>query len=251
MDRYVEAAVIGPHQAVLVGYPKIDDLVNRAWPAAAVRISLALAPSLPTVLYAPTFSPASSLHLAGPAIIRALLDTGANVIVKLHDRSAVPHPRHTAGIDWPATLGEFTTNPRFALARSADAGPFLSAADLLVTDHSSVGFEFALLDRPVIVFDSPGLRDAARIDLAQWELLRSMADVVVRPDELPDRVRAALRDPSRQRQARARAQELFAFPGSATERALSVVYELLDVGAPGALASSLPQSTKWGTEARI
>ena len=45
-----------------------------------------------------------------------------------------------------------------------DITPLLAAADLLVTDHSTVGFEFALLDRPLIVFDAPDLRAAARID---------------------------------------------------------------------------------------
>lgn len=229
LERYVAAGVITRSQAVLVGFPKADDLVNGAWPAATVRESLGLQPGLETILYAPTFSTASSLHLAGEQIITALLETGRNVIVKLHDRSAVPHEKHTGGIDWPARLAIFGGHPRYALARGAEAGPYLSAADLLVTDHSTVGFEFALLDRPLVVYDAPALKAAARIDDGKWRLLRSMADVVDSPATLRDAVDRALADPERHRRDREQARTLFAHAGSATSRALAVVYELLDV----------------------
>lgn len=229
MRRYVDAGVIRREQAVLVGFPKVDDLVNGAWPAAVVRQSLGLAPSLRTILYAPTFSTANSLHLAGEAIVEALLATGANVIVKLHDRSMVPTDTYTNGIDWPARLARFASNPRFALARMADSGPCLSAADLLVTDHSTVGFEFALLDRPVIVFDAPRLKEAARIDAVRWTLLRSMSDVVTSPAQLAGAVARAWAEPSRLRSERRKAHDLFAHAGTATARALDVVYGLLEL----------------------
>ena len=229
MDRYLASGAVTPEQAVLVGYPKIDRLFHGAWPAAQVRATLGLPPAAPTVLYAPTFSTANSLHLAGEGIIAALLASGCNVIVKLHDRSMVPHPKHTGGIDWPARLEHFARHPHFALARDADASPYLSAADVLVTDHSTVGFEFALLDRPVVVFDAPRLREAARIDDRKWRLLRSMADVATTPDELRNAVTRALAEPTRLQTERSRAHDLFAYAGNATGRALEVVYELLNL----------------------
>jgi CDP-glycerol glycerophosphotransferase (TagB/SpsB family) len=229
MDRYLASGAVTPEQAVLVGYPKVDGLLQGAWPAAQVRASLGLPPATPTVLYAPTFSTANSLHLAGECIIATLLASGCNVIVKLHDRSMVPHPKHTDGIDWPARLQHFERHSNFALAREADASPYLSAADVLVTDHSTVGFEFALLDRPLVVVDAPRLRDAARIDEGKWRLLRGMADVVTTPDDLRDAVTRALAAPARLHAERRRAHDLFAYAGGATERALKVVYELLDL----------------------
>jgi hypothetical protein len=123
LARYVAAGVIDRSRAVLVGFPKSDDLVNGVWQAEVVRAELGLSPSLPTIVYAPTFSPASSLHANGEAVIQALLDTGCNVIVKLHDRSMVPHPRFTAGVDWPARLAAFETHPRFAFAKAPDVAP--------------------------------------------------------------------------------------------------------------------------------
>lgn len=229
MRRYLASGHIRPEQAVLVGYPKGDDLVNGTWDPAAVRASLGLPPANQTILYAPTFSTANSLHLAGEAIVSTLLESGRNVIVKLHDRSMVPHPRYTGDIDWPARLARFDGHPRFVLARGADIGPFLAAADLLVTDHSTAGFEFALLDRPMIVFDAPGLRRAARIDEDKWATLRSMADIVETPNGLRLAVEQGFAAPDRHREARLLARDLFAHAGSATSRALKVVYELLEL----------------------
>jgi hypothetical protein len=229
LQRYVDQGVVRPDHAVLIGFPKTDALVRGDWRRTEVLTSLGLSPATPTVLYAPTFSPASSLQLAGEEIVAALLDSGYNVVVKLHDRSMVPTTKYTAGVDWPARLARFETNPRFALARTADAVPLLSAADMLVTDHSTVGFEFALLDKPLIVFDAPGLRDMARIDEGKWTLLRSMADIARTVTELPAVVARAFSEPQRLAAARRQSHSLFAYAGSATARAIAVLYELLEL----------------------
>ena len=228
MRRYLEAGLVTPQQAALVGFPKTDDLINGRWRAEAVRAQLSLDPSRTTVLYAPTFSPAASLHLAGDAIIESLLSAGFNVIVKLHDRSLRPHPKFTGGVDWRRRLARFEGHPGYAFATSPHAGPYLTAADVLVTDHSTVGFEFALLDRPIVVFDAPGLLDAARIAPERWQQLRAMSDVVTTAEDLPAAVRRALGSPGRLSELRrATAQALFAHAGEATERALAIVYALL------------------------
>jgi hypothetical protein len=229
LRRYVESGSIRPDQAVLIGFPKLDDLVNGRWQREAVLRSLGLAAEPGTVLYAPTFSTANSLHDAGEAIVESLLRTGRNVIVKLHDRSMVPHPTYTNGVDWPERLARFEAHPRFALARMADASPVLAAADLMVTDHSTVGFEFAALDRPVVVFDAPRLLAAARIDPGKWACLRSMADVVTGPEQLESVVDRALRAPARLAHARRQARTLFAHAGAAAERGLAEVYGLLNL----------------------
>jgi hypothetical protein len=230
LRRYVESGVVPASRATLVGFPKSDDLVNGRWNASDVRSELGLDPSLETVLYAPTFSPASSLHLAGTRIIEALLRTGRNVIVKLHERSTVATLKYTDNVNWPARLARFEGEPRYAYATGAHIGPYLAAADVLITDHSTVGFEFALLDRPMIVFHAPDLLHFARINPSKWHQLRGMADVVHGVEDLPAAVAAALAAPERQQAARrAAAQALFAHAGHATERALAVMYELLEI----------------------
>ena len=230
LRRYVDGGLVPPERAALVGFPKVDDLVNGRWSARDVRLELGLDPALETVLYSPTFSPASSLHLAGEAIIETLLGTGRNVIVKLHERSTVPHPKYTGNVDWIGRLARFDGRPRYAFATGGHAGPYLAASDLMITDHSTIGFEFALLDRPLIVFDAPDLLEHARINPAKWEQLRGMADVVARVEDLPGALARAFAEPARHAAARRDAtRELFAHAGRATERALAVVYELLDL----------------------
>ena len=230
LRRYVDGGIVPVERAVLVGFPKVDDLVNGRWAFAQVRRELGLDPSAQTVLYAPTFSPASSLHLAGEGIIESLLASGRNVIVKLHERSTVPHPKYTDHVDWPARLQRFQDQPRYAYATGAHIGPYLAAADLLITDHSTVGFEFALLDRPIVVFDAPDLLQFARINPEKWHQLRGMADIVGSVTDLPAVVSTALSSPQRHAAARrAATQALFAYAGHATTRALNVVYELLEL----------------------
>ena len=145
--------------------------------ARATEARLGLDPARPTVIFAPTFSPASALNHAGEAIIEALLAGGCNVIAKLHDRALDPDPRYTGGVNWRERLGRYA-GPHFLLAASGDSTPFVLASDVMVTDHSSIGFEFCVLDRPLVVYDAPGLVETARINPEKVALLRSAATVV-------------------------------------------------------------------------
>ena len=229
MARYLASGIVTPLQARLIGYPKLDRLATRRIDGHAVRASLKLDSSRRTVMYAPTYSSASSLHRAGEAIVRAAVDAGWNVIVKLHDRSLDPDPRYTDGIDWRARMRALEEPGRIAYVEGADASPFLAAADALITDHSSVGFEFLVLDRPLIVFDVPGLTEAARISPDKVVLLRLAAYVVSDATSLPRVLQAAARSPSAQSRERQRiADEMFFELGGATARAVSLIQELFE-----------------------
>lgn len=228
MSRYLAAGVVTEAQAALVGYPKLDKLATGGWNKNEIRQSLGLDEKRPTVLYAPTYSPASSLHIAGEAIVRALADAGLAVIVKLHDRSLDPDPRYNDGIDWRGRFRSLEEPGLITFAEGCDASPLMAAADALVTDHSSVGFEFLVLDRPLLIFDAPDLASAARINPEKIALLRSAGDVVRTTDELGAAALESLRMPARRSEARRRvAAEMFFEPGGATARAVSLAYELL------------------------
>ncbi len=198
MQRYLAARVVTPAQAALVGYPKLDALVAGGFDVPRVRAGMRLGPG-PLALYAPTYSEASSLHLAGEAIVRALVSAGLNVAVKLHDRSLDPDPRYNGGIDWRARFAALAAGlppGTTVFVETADASPLLAAADLLVTDHSSIGFEYLVRDRPLLVYDAPGLAAAARINPEKIAQLREAAVVVRTPQELrprPPAKRCAIR----------------------------------------------------------
>ena len=230
MQRYLQAGVVTPEQAVLVGYPKLDRLSSGAYDGQAVRASLGLERGRRTVLYAPTYSPASSLHLCGEALVSALEQAGFNVIVKLHDRSLDPDPRYNEGIDWRARFEAMAAaaSGRIAFATGADASPLLAAADVLVTDHSSVGFEFLLLDRPLVVFDAPDLARAARVNPEKVALLRSAATVASSAAEVVRAAMTEMSNPERLSAARRQvARDMFFEAGGATARAAALIRGLL------------------------
>ena len=232
LASYVNAGLATPAQAALVGYPKVDALVRDRGDAAEAARSLGLDASRPTAIFAPTFSTASVLQDSGEAIIETLLDAGCNVIAKLHDRSLDPDPRFNGGVDWRERLHRFSADPAFLLARGGDSTPYVLASDLMVSDHSSIAFEFCVLDRPVIVFEAPRLAAAARINPEKIALLRSAALVAHDQPSLRDAVGRSLLNPAAGSEARRRvADRAFYKPGSATERALGLVYELLELDA--------------------
>jgi hypothetical protein len=235
LRRYAEAGLVDPDsaQAALIGYPKVDCLVDGSLDRRSIERSLGIDRALPTVLYAPTWSPYSSLHREGERLIAALARQGVNVIVKLHDRSADQSARGAGGIDWPTTIERLARRSRVVLAPGADVSPYLFAADAIVTDHSSVGFEYMLLDRPIVVIDCPELIDKARVSASKVQLLRSAATVVSTGEQAARAAIDALGHPERlSDRRRSTANELFYCPGRATARAVACLYDLLALPAP-------------------
>lgn len=228
-NSYVAAGIVPADRAVLVGFPKADALVLQNGDAREAAQALGLDPARPTAIFAPTFSPDSALNHAGAEIIETLLAAGCNVIAKLHDRSLDPDPKYSGGVNWRDKLSAYR-GPHFLLADSGDSTRYVLASDVMITDHSSIGFEFCVLDRPLIVFDAPGLIERARINVEKVTLLRSAAAVVSDRASLRAALRDALARPDRQSAERRRVSaEVFYRPGGATDRAVRLVYELLDL----------------------
>ena len=184
-QRYIDAGLVADDRlaAPLVGYPKLDCLVDgsldRERHRAIARRSIR---QLPTVLYAPTWSPHSSLNPMGEDVIERLAAEGLQVIVKLHDRSYDRRARGSGGIDWTARLSEVRHPSARSGSRSEpDGSPFMVASDAMVSDHSSIAFEYMLLDRPLVIIDRPDLIEHARINPEKVRQLRSAAAVVREP----------------------------------------------------------------------
>src|SRR3954470_10448746 len=66
----------------MIGMPKVDCLVDGTLEPAGILRQLDLPTDRPTVLYAPTWSPASSLNLLGVALLTRLRQLPVNIIVK-------------------------------------------------------------------------------------------------------------------------------------------------------------------------
>jgi hypothetical protein len=233
LSRYVDAGLVDADGdgAQLIGYPKADCLVDGSLNRRRIQESLGLDPGLPTVLYAPTWSAHSSLNAIATDLLPALAALGVNVVVKLHDRSYDPRSRSAGSVDWRRELESRCRRWGVHAALDADISPCLYAADALVTDHSSAGFEFMLLDRPIVVIDCPQLIAHARVAADKVRLLRGAA-TVARSDAtaIARAVERSLADPAaRSAERRAAAARLFHRPGGATMRAVNCIYDVLDL----------------------
>ncbi|HMD33805.1 MAG TPA: CDP-glycerol glycerophosphotransferase family protein [Vicinamibacterales bacterium] len=217
----------------LIGMPKVDRLVDGTIDKRVVVRSLGLDDDRPTVLYAPTWSPASSLNRFGTAIVERLGLMPVNVIVKLHDRSRDPGMQYSGGIDWAERLRPLLPRGSAVLAPGADITPYLVAADVLVTDHSSAGFEYLLLDRPLVRIHLPALLEIANVHPDYVALLAAVSESTRAVDDTIAAVERALADPrTRSATRRSVAADLFYRAGTATARAVSALYEAIDLEAP-------------------
>jgi hypothetical protein len=239
--RYLEAGLVADDdvRAALVGYPKVDCLVDGSLDREAIARNLEIDTRVPTIIYAPTWSPYSSLNTQGEEIVERIAAEGLQVIVKLHDRSYDRRARASGGIDWAARLSRLASHPLVRIVREPDASPFLVAADAMVSDHSSIAFEYMLLDRPIVVVDCPELLARAGINPQKVRALRSAADVVREPTAAVASLVTSLATPSaRSAERRQTASELFHEPGTATDRAVALVYRL--IGLPALAAVPMP-----------
>ncbi len=214
----------------LVGMPKVDCLVDDTFRRDHVLQALGLDPAKPTVLYAPTWSPASSLNAMGVELLEALGRLPVNVIMKLHDRSRDLRERYSGGVDWAAKLQPLLVRGQGALAPGHDISPYLVAADMMITDHSSAGFEFLLRDKPVVRIHRPQLIELANVHPDYVALLTTVSRSV---DDLAGAVAAVeqgLSDPGAQSAERRRvAADLFYKPGGATARSVGELYDVLEL----------------------
>jgi hypothetical protein len=228
LANFVKAGAIDADSPAihLIGMPKVDCLVDGSLTRDAVLTRLGLDPAQPTVLYAPTWSPASSLNTLGERLIVQLQALPINLIVKLHDRSRDIRRKYSGGIDWMARLQPLLSTAHAHLARTADICPYLVAADVLIADHSSAAFEYLLRDRPIVRIHAPALIALANIHPDYVALLDSASESVTTLTQAVMAVERALADPSARSATRQTvAEDLFHEPGTATQRCAAALYD--------------------------
>ncbi len=132
-----------------LGLPRTDvffDAQHRALATEAIRARYALPPGRKVLLYAPTFRgdtvrSARYDEQLDLKTMRDVLGEAWVLLLRLH-----PFVRRSASIS--AGLAGFAID----VSDWPDMNELMFVADLLVTDYSSVIFEFALLDRPMAFF---------------------------------------------------------------------------------------------------
>lgn len=116
---------------------------------------------------------------------------------------------------------------KLGVSHTPDAGDVFTEADLLVADNTSLLYEFAALDRPVVVLNAPWYRRDVSHGLRFWDYPPGLQ--CDRPADLAATVRRALEDPPEARAIRERAvAHAYAhLDGRAAERAAAAIMEVL------------------------
>ncbi len=208
-------------RAVSVGFMKTDPLCDASLDRTQLVRDLGFSGDRPVIVYAPTGAKMNSLVTMGEDVIHNILESEKyDLVLKLHDHDRL-------SVDWPSRLAPLLGD-HFRIEREADVIPLLNAADLLITDASSVGNEYALLDRPMIFLDTPELLAKAgegansMLDLNTWG--RKGGEVVQRSGKVVSVIDAALADGDAHSDARrAMVADLFYNQGCATQVAMEWV----------------------------
>lgn len=233
------------------GYSKSDKLLNGEYKRDEVLKELKLDPAKKTVLYAPSWDEGLSLRKNGEEVIKNILKTeNINLIVKLHPISYCPEngPNYlfyTGGINWTEKFSVFSDYENFRHVQSNNIDPLLEAADLMVTDVSSVALEFIMLDKPVIYIDCPEFFEktlkktysAFGDTTAEFVMNdpkanagRHTGDVVYDIKDLGKVINDCLKDPGKNSGKRKElAKQLSYNPGRASEAACDKILELLGI----------------------
>ncbi len=213
----------------MIGMPKLDRLARGEIDTAALRRELELDPALPIVLYAPSGT-YSSITTNGLEAIERLQRIPINLLIKLHDTS-LDFRRNVS--NWLAEVRKRATGARVRVLEGYDIVPYLALADLLISDFSSAANEFLLRDRPVIFMATP---EKYEINKERWdtEVWGQKVGVVANSlDELVAAVEDGLAHPEKMSDIRrAAAADMFYQPGTATDRAVNRIYELLEMTPP-------------------
>ncbi|MFO7897179.1 MAG: CDP-glycerol glycerophosphotransferase family protein [Candidatus Cloacimonadales bacterium] len=135
------------------GWPKVDHIIN--YPSQNIREKLKLPNDKNIVLFAPTHSSKMQSASALLPIIPEVIGPDELWLVKFHELMK------------PELKANFSAqHPAIKIIENADITPYLHAADLLISDTSSVIYEFMILDKPIITFRTEA-RPEKGIDIKQ------------------------------------------------------------------------------------
>lgn len=242
LEQYIARGILteGDPRIELIGMPKLDRLVNGTFNRDEILRGLGLDPAVPTVLWCPTGARHNSFEILGHEGVRAIESTGFNLILKLHDH---PHLRPGTTEQEIADHARAGLGGRGRLATHSDVTPLLVAADLLVSDASSVAYEYCLRDRPIVFVDVPQLLgERASMQGSSMDMNthgRGMGRIVNGAEELAVAVKEEMAEPGRlSAKRRAAAQHIFHEPGGATERVASRLMQLAGYAPSGVAAPS-------------
>ena len=161
----------------ITGIPKLDNIYTGKIDNNEIFKKLELSPEKRTLLFAPTYNKEFSLIPWLKKSFRDYFPEYTNVIIKLHGVERE---------DIKAYFKKLAVNDEsISYCENHNIAECFAVSDLLVSDVSSVVYEFASLGKPVLIFDSPLMKTHPKYD--ENDLEYRFRDVGVRfsnPDNL-------------------------------------------------------------------
>jgi len=154
----------GHFVVVETGWPKVDYILSYELDQ-KYREKIVGNTSMKVILYAPTFSPKFKSTSKLMPVLSSIIRDDEIVIVKFHDLAKREE------INEAKKIGD----NRIIVLKDADNVPLLHLADILISDTSSIVYEFLLLGKPVITIGAK-VRQEKGINLKDVNLLRAAID---------------------------------------------------------------------------
>ncbi|WP_396442513.1 CDP-glycerol glycerophosphotransferase family protein [Levilactobacillus zymae] len=173
-DVFAHAYRVSPQRMQMLGYPRSDRLRDPDWLAQTRARVARLAPELTghrVILYAPTYR--EGVTFTPPRGLAAALtaDPTARVVVKLHPVLATQ-----------ATTLQHQLGDQVVVAQHLSTTELLTVTETLVTDYSSVAFDYSLLPNAhsllFYLFDLPTYQQepGVQADFLNWLPGRALRD---------------------------------------------------------------------------
>lgn len=227
-DALIQAGV-NPERLWLIGLVQMDPLFRNEQTPPPFPVSEGDA----VVLYAPTYNPLlSSVPMLGGRLVELIRGERKDVtiVIKPHPHTCMQQPEWMNG--W-RDLAAQDAGVHLVDDPAADVAPYLKAADVLISDASSVTYQFLALDRPIILIANPDrFRDSKHFNPEgmEWQW-RDMGEDLDDIEQLPAAIERALTDPRLGAPSRAQYRKrLFGdlTDGRAAERIVAHVSRLLE-----------------------
>jgi len=177
----------------ITGYPQLDPLFR----GDLLPVLLQLPAERKTVLYAPTWTTGlSSAPMLGERVVELIRGgrKDISIVIKPHPVTYLHHPEW---LNVWRSLSE--TEPHVYLVDNPAANviPYLQRADMLVSDASSVIFEYLALDRPIVLLTNPDRREVGHYDPngIEWQW-RDVGTEIHDVEELAGAISAGLDRPT-------------------------------------------------------
>ena len=190
---------------VETGWPKLDNIYNDEKSYTSIFEN-----KFSTILFAPTFSKKLTSAYKLFDVINALQKLNFNWIIKFHDlmdKSLI-------------TKYEKLESDNFRIVQDQNILQYMSESDLLLTDTSSVAYEYLLFDKPIITFNAKTRTDKGINIFSAFDLEGAIIRALNDPDEFRDNRMFYLND-------------LHPYnDGKSSERILNAVSNILKNGRP-------------------